>query len=733
MKERKKLFFLAIIIFFNFIIGITSCGLFDIDEAVFSEVSREMVSSGDYAVPAFNGKPFLEKPVLFYWAQVLSYKIFGINDFAARLPGTIASFVLIIIIYTQAGSVFGSRVALISSLALSFNILVGVLSKAATTDSFLLLFISSAILFFLRGMFESSRSCYLLFYVCAALAGLVKGPVGFLIPFSVVLVSAIFSGHFTELKKTKPVAGLILFLLILLPWYILVSIRTDGTFIKEFLLYQNVSRFGMPFEGHSGGLLYYVPVILFGFFPFSAFLPSAFSKLNLTDKKNIYVLTWSIIPFILFSIARTKLPNYILPSFPPLAIIAATWIEKHLVDGEKPFLPLCLLILLSAIFCTLLYFTDDIIGAVKLVYDNPFLRQDISMGAGIKIFSIIFFLALSILSIFAIKKKNVFIMAVTATGFVFNLFLCMYFIPKVWNYIQAGLQQLSLEVKKQPGSELIVYGIYNPSINFYAGKQAVIVPKENPESVKKLTSEYKKTKKKFLIITDDKLSKLLPGYLKEIKKVPGYTLIGLRAEYRSVGVTQPLSPAVGGWKRIYIFLRKIDLDMFSVINAYPGYPVIDYAMMFFTMLGNGLYLTLIVALLLYFYDKRNFTFNFILFLIIITAGGLLVQIIKSIADNPRPLNRLDHVRILLEPLRERAFPSGHTQTAFSAAFFLSTRIKKFAVMFFGIAFLVGYSRIYIGVHFPSDVFAGAGIGIITTGLILALFEERLNRKFEKNS
>lgn len=727
-NHRLTLFLLFVCAAAAFFWGLGGCGLFDTDEAVYSEVSREMSVSGDYTVPYFNGQPFLEKPAMLYWAQALMFKVLGPSAAAARFPSAAASLILIIVFYYLCRMVFGPDTALISSAALAFNVEMGILSKTAATDALLLLFITVSIMCFLAGKSTGRSVFYYGFYACAAAAGLVKGPVGFIVPFGVVLLSAVISGRPRDLAEAKPLTGLLLFLLILVPWYAAVSVRTNGDFIGEFFLKHNFARFGKPFEGHSGGIFYYIPVILFGFFPWSAFLVQAAADLKFKDWKNVYLAVWALLPFLAFSVSGTKLPNYILPVFAPLAIICGLWLEKY-INGERgAALSAGILVFLAGMFCALLFFADPMIKAAQARFDNPFLRQDISLGAGTRIFAVIFFaLVAGSAALTAVKYRKWFVFSAVSAGLLFNVFTAGYLVPKGWNYAQGGLHSLSLEAGKYASSELIVFGIYNPSINFYSEKTARIIPKEKPEELKRTVKELQKEDKNFIIIADDSLSGSLPGALTAVKSAPGYAL------YRSAGAREDAAPAYGGrWKGFYGFLRYTDLKFFFIVNDYPGSPLLDYTMMFFTTLGNGFLLLPVVAAVLYLHDRKRFTFNLIFFLIVVCAGGLLVQILKFIINSPRPLKRLNEVRVLLDPLREHGFPSGHTQAAFSAAFFLSTRIKKWAVVFFGCALLVGYSRIYVGAHFPSDVFAGACVGIVSAGLLIIFFEEKLKSKFEKN-
>lgn len=163
-------------------------------------------------------------------------------------------------------------------------------------------------------------------------------------------------------------------------------------------------------------------------------------------------------------------------------------------------------------------------------------------------------------------------------------------------------------------------------------------------------------------------------------------------------------------------VRAIDWSIFVFINHGMRTALLDYPMVFFTLLGYGHVLALVVGVVLYLYDRRRFWQNFIFFIIAGMVGGIVIQLLKFVIGRPRPLAALNEVRVLLTPLRENSFPSGHTQAIFTAAVFFIKEIKKYRAVFWGIAVAVGLSRIYVGVHYPSDVLIGALVGILVTEL-----------------
>jgi len=179
-------------------------------------------------------------------------------------------------------------------------------------------------------------------------------------------------------------------------------------------------------------------------------------------------------------------------------------------------------------------------------------------------------------------------------------------------------------------------------------------------------------------------------------------------------------------------INEIDNKIFLSINQSVKSKLVDYIMIVLTMLGNGLIVVPLVGLILFLNNRVTFKSDFIIFIVVLLCGGIVIQILKFLFDKARPLKSLQdliaanqiHVKVLLGPLKEKGFPSGHTQSVFAAAVFLSKKIKKFAWLFFIVAFLSGISRIYVGAHYFSDVIGGMIIGIVVTEFFYRIIEKR---------
>ncbi len=520
----------GIIIFIFLYYGIDKCGLFDVDEAIYAEVAREMLETQNYIVPYYNYLPYYHKPVLYYWVLAISYKIFGINEVGARIPSVFFSFLLIVVSYYFLNLLFDRTTAIFSSIVLTTNLETLIISKSALMDSLLVFLISTAVYCFFYGYLTERKNFYFGFYVCSALATLVKGPVGIVIPATIVFLFLIFTRELPEIKELNIVKGSIIFLLIALPWYIAVTLITNGDFAKEFFIYHNITRFSQPFEGHSGSMFYYIFILLIGLYPWSCFLPDSLIKSFLLireDKKLLFTVIWLLVPFVLFTIGKTKLPNYIFPVIVPASIIIGKfWKEKN-----TSLISLIIFISLTCILSLSFGYTDNLIDIAKQKFNHPYLEQKITLGEGplILSFGLLFFMSLTLF--FIRKNFKIVSFCILSITMIFFNFVSMYFIvPKVWYYIQAGLYNLSIEIKNkvQENYKFIIYDLHQPSIIFYSQKKAEVLSKEEIERLKNCMINHKYNQMKTYIITKNslvrKVSKI-DNKLKILKSEGGYSLL----------------------------------------------------------------------------------------------------------------------------------------------------------------------------------------------------------------
>jgi 4-amino-4-deoxy-L-arabinose transferase-like glycosyltransferase len=326
LDSKPFVVLLAAIVFFSLFIGLGSVPLFDEDEGAYSEVTREMLQSGDFITPRLNGETFFHKPPMIYWAQAASVGLFGLNEFALRLPSALASLVWAVILFGFARRHFNGAVAWYAVFFMVTSLQTSIVAKAAIADALLNLFVTLA-MFGIYAYYRNQRKrdIYLTF-VFMALGFLTKGPIAVLIP---LVGSGVFFGVKGRwklwFKAIFNPPGWGLFLLIALPWYVALYLQHGRAFIDEIFFTHNVARFQTAFEGHSGSVFYYIPVILLGLIPNTAFLIKAAANIRvlIKDELNLYLAVWFIFVLVLFSLAGTKLHHYILYGYIPLFLFMA--------------------------------------------------------------------------------------------------------------------------------------------------------------------------------------------------------------------------------------------------------------------------------------------------------------------------------------------------------------------------------------------------------------------------
>jgi 4-amino-4-deoxy-L-arabinose transferase-like glycosyltransferase len=340
--------------------------LWDEDEARFAAIARSMVETGDWVVPMFNGTLAVDKPVLMHWCMAACMKVFGINEFAARLPSVIATLLTALALFRAGRRWFDDTTGVVAALAYVGCLLVSIEAHAATPDAILTALTAWATLLVAESVMPGAdgrlRTCSL---TTAASAGLLlglavvcKGPIGFVGPLAVLgpwawclairtraaargtsgttigrFVASGVPAAFDALRCLRPVTLTLAALAAAAPWYVAVTLRTDGAWTTGFFFVHNVGRFMAPMEKHSGGALFHPLTMLVGFYPWSCFLPFALAVAawrvakgtisGVAAAATLLTLVWLGVWVGGFSAAATKLPNYVLPAYPAAAFLVA--------------------------------------------------------------------------------------------------------------------------------------------------------------------------------------------------------------------------------------------------------------------------------------------------------------------------------------------------------------------------------------------------------------------------
>ncbi len=335
---------------FLFFYGLGSFGLVGADEPRYAQVAREMLSRHDWITPTLQGQAWLEKPVLYYWQAMLSFRLGGVTSQMARIPSAFDALLLVAAIYFFLRRFYpGSEVDGAIITASSIGIIA--FSRAAATDMPLAATLSIALLAWYASyeadqakaasLAGADRRPYLAtFYVFLALGTLAKGPVAPAFAAIIISVFCACQKDWSQLMRTFWVPGIALYLAVVSPWYVAVQLR-NPEFFRVFILQHNLARFSQDVYHHRQPFWFYAPVFLVAMLPWSfLLLLTVVVRLReiLTRRKNrfsypkfswqIFLLIWMILPVVFFSASQSKLPGYILPSLPAGALLVADYLAS---------------------------------------------------------------------------------------------------------------------------------------------------------------------------------------------------------------------------------------------------------------------------------------------------------------------------------------------------------------------------------------------------------------------
>lgn len=338
---------------FLFFFGLGAFGLVGADEPRYAQIAREMLARHDWITPVLNGQPWLEKPVLLYWNEMISYSLFGVHDWAARIPSAVFATGLVAAIFFfmrrfRAGAEMDAAL-----IAASLAGVIG-FARGASTDMQISAPFCVAMLAWWT-WHETGKKLWLCgFYAMLAIGTLAKGPVA---PGLAVLIVAAYAALRRDSKvflRTVWLPGFLLYFAITLPWFVAVQMRAPQ-FFRVFFIEHNLERFGTNLYQHQQPFWYYIPVFLLSVLPWLVYAVGALVEAARGTVRRFwpadeaedapavvenapwlpcYLLLWIAIPVVFFSISRSKLPGYILPAIPPVAVLTADYLRRLASPGR---------------------------------------------------------------------------------------------------------------------------------------------------------------------------------------------------------------------------------------------------------------------------------------------------------------------------------------------------------------------------------------------------------------
>lgn len=311
------------------------------DEARYAEIPREMLASGDWVTPRLNGVNYFEKPPLMYWAEAASLWVFGLNDWAGRLPAAAFALGGLALAYAATRRMFGRAAGLWAAVVLGSSLLYFVLARTLLLDGAVSVLMSATLFCFILGVREPSgakrRWFFYGLYASAALAVLTKGLIGVLLSGLVMFVWLLVFNQWRRLRPLYLPTGVLLFLLIAAPWHLLVAQRNPD-WAHFYFVREHWERFTTTQHGRFEPWWYFIPILFVGTFPWMGFLPVALKRFlaggwaaRKEQADRWYFVTWALVIFLFFSKSQSKLIPYILPVLPALATVLGC----HLAELQR--------------------------------------------------------------------------------------------------------------------------------------------------------------------------------------------------------------------------------------------------------------------------------------------------------------------------------------------------------------------------------------------------------------
>ena len=484
---QKETFLILILIGICLILFFFRLGdgpLGDIDEAMHASTSKNMVLSGDWVTPRYNGQNFYDKPPFYNWLAAISFLLFGFTEFAARLPAALLGLGCVMITYWLGRRMFGPVAAFLSALVLATSAEYLVLSRVVVHDISLVFFDTLALTLFYVGYTDKRhrKPAFLFGYAALGFAVLAKGPVGLALPVMVIGLFLLCKKQLRFISEMQIGWGLLIFLTVASPWYILVGLRNPD-YTEYFFLKQNIGSFLSQQSRHPKPFYYYIPVLMGGLFPWSLFLPLAFFRTLRNRGAShgdgvIFALIWFGVVFIFFSMASSKLGTYILPLFPAASLLVGVlWYDLLYAPNR---------VLHKGVFYSYLPFA--VIVPLALIYVLLFPPGSLTTDAPLNL-SLVYFLgiwvagcALFSFGLVTKRKYKAFIGSIAGMATSLFLLLLIFIVPILGPNVSSKELALKLDKLMKPGESIKFYLKARASFLFYTDRKAELL--QNPQQLK---------------------------------------------------------------------------------------------------------------------------------------------------------------------------------------------------------------------------------------------------------
>lgn len=468
----RDLVMLAVVFGLAFFQRLGQLPLLDPDEGRYAEIPREMLEKGDFITPFLNYVKYFEKPPLHYWLNAISFKVFGLTEFAARAPAALMGLCGVLFTYHMGRTLFGRRAGLLAAVILGTSLGFVVIGRYNVIDMTLTFCMTATLGCFLLAVREGRQRAglyYYLFYLAAALTVLAKGLIGLVLPGGAIFLFILLTGRWRLLREMRLPTGILLFLLATAPWFVLVSLH-NPEFPRFFFIHEHFERFLTKTHGRYEPPWFFIPVLAGFMLPWSFYIPSAVrgiwqERRTPAGEARLYLLLWGAVIFVFFSLSSSKLIPYILPVFPAMALLIGEFFAR--VFERRASFPTVPTVLAAAVL--------TIGGTGGILFPHLARNPKLSVLAGAVMGSIL--LAQGIAAFVGLRRRSTAMLLVSFSlfSYLLGIFGPPFILARTAE--RKSFRELGHLAREKAGPQTVLAGfrMYQQGFSYYAGQRVIVV------------------------------------------------------------------------------------------------------------------------------------------------------------------------------------------------------------------------------------------------------------------
>lgn len=467
------------------------------DEPRYARIAEEMRASGSWVTPLLEGRPWLEKPPLYYWVTIPVISILGSGETGSRLAPALFAVVAAFAVLYLGRRVISPPAGFYAGIILLTSLGFAAFARSASPDILLAacLTVALSLLGACALLPDFPAWARLLAYAFVGLAILAKGPLALLLVVGIGTLFWWLDEPGGNARKWKPASGLVITAAVSLPWFWLAFREHTFSFVAVFFVNHNLARYVSDLHHHSQPVYYYLPVLLGLLFPWSGWLPLLPSGRLLQNPRNwlrldsatLFLLCWCVFPLVFFSLSRSKLPGYILPSLPPLALL----LGKRLVTLQgKPGYGTKLS------FASWFYLALSALVAFALPIT---LHWNYGGGWKLGLIPALVILVPAVIAFFAERRGDMrrLVLATSFQGFFLVVSLALFAFPTLASYHSTqDIARQALSLRKE-GEPIVTYRFFHHTLHYYTGYQIAADLSGAEELL-----DFALTHRSFLVVTE---------------------------------------------------------------------------------------------------------------------------------------------------------------------------------------------------------------------------------------